>query len=313
MRNHYSFFILFMWFLELITKVKKIIKLEGLAETKRGTQLGLLKINSSFPLRKQMGSALPLQRDSTLMTLLLLLLLMLFLIRTGDAHKECDEELPCGPNQPLIRFPFQLIKKMDEPCSYPRICLSCTEKSETMLVLPTMKLQVDSIDYQSQEIRLSDPENCFSNKFMQIINFIRSYQLESYDGPHNNLSFFNCTSAGNSHLRNNYYSQDIVTCPIYISNSLESVLRLDLTSCTKMFDITAPIASIGWNNLFLRWLKPNCAECKGQGKRCEWKTNNNTGDIECFECKPKRIHVPKSFIFATTGEIRHSYTFAFLI
>ncbi|XP_068471891.1 rust resistance kinase Lr10-like [Phaseolus vulgaris] len=256
-----------------------------------------------------MASVLLFQHDSALMTLLLLLLLMLLLITTGSsAHNECDEELSCGPNQPPIRFPFQLIKEMGEPCGYPRICLSCTENNKTMLALPTMKLLVTYINYRYQEIGLTDPENCFSNKFNQTINFIRTYQFESlHDGPHNNLSFFNCTSAEHSHLRNYYEdgsdSQDMVSCPIYVSNSFESVLQLDLTSCTKMFDLTAPFASIHWNELVLRWSKPNCAECKRKGKRCTWKTNNTTGDIDCFECKPKRIHVPKSFIFASTGSI----------
>ncbi|XP_068474701.1 putative RING-H2 finger protein ATL21A [Phaseolus vulgaris] len=149
-----------------------------------------------------MARVLLLQRDCALMTLF-----MLLLIRTGSAHNECDEELSCGPNQPPIRFPFQLIKEMDDPCGYPRICLSCSEKNETMLALPTMKLLVSDIDYRIQEFSLTDPENCFSNKFNQTINFIRTYQFESpYGGPHNNLSFFNCTSADHSILT--YYYED---------------------------------------------------------------------------------------------------------
>jgi len=264
-----------------------------------------------------MASMLLLQHDSALMTQLLLLLLMLLLIRTvSSAHNECDKEFSCGPNQPPIRFPFQLIKEMDEPCGYPRICLSCTENNQTMLAIRTMKLLVSQISYRRQVFSLTDPENCFSNKFNQTINFIRSYQFESpYERPHNNLSFFNCTSAENPHLRHQYEdgsdSQDMVSCPIYIFNSFESVLQLDLTSCTKMFDLTAPIPSLESGILYLRWPKPNCAECKGKRNRCTWKTNNSTGDIDCFECKPKRIHVPKSFIFASTGNIRDSYTFAF--
>ncbi|KAL9331039.1 hypothetical protein ACSQ67_000649 [Phaseolus vulgaris] len=194
---------------------------------------------------------------------------------------------------------------MDEPCGYPRICLSCTENNQTMLAIRTMKLLVSQISYRRQVFSLTDPENCFSNKFNQTINFIRSYQFESpYERPHNNLSFFNCTSAENPHLRHQYEdgsdSQDMVSCPIYIFNSFESVLQLDLTSCTKMFDLTAPIPSLESGILYLRWPKPNCAECKGKRNRCTWKTNNSTGDIDCFECKPKRIHVPKSFIFAST-------------
>lgn len=184
-----------------------------------------------------------------------------------------------------------------------------------MLLLPTIKLQVNYIGYEDQEIVLTDPENCFFNKFMQIINFVHIYQFESpYDEPHSNLSFFNCTSAGHRHLpyREDSYSQDLVSCPIFISDSVESVLELDLTSCTKMFDIPSPIGFTDGYPLYLRWFKPNCSEFEAKGKRCKWKTNNDTeGDIECFECTPKRIHVPKSLIFATTGHIRDSYTFAF--
>ncbi|QCD99826.1 serine/threonine-protein kinase PBS1 [Vigna unguiculata] len=240
-------------------------------------------------------------RDSVLMTLLLLLLL----IRNGSAHNDCDENLSCGKNEPHIEFPFELVKEMEEPCTYPRLCLSCTEKRQTMLLLPTIKLRVNYIDYESQEIYLTDPENCYSNKFMEVINFIRSYHLEArYGEPENNLIFFNCTSAGLPYLRNNYMRQDMVSCPIYMANSFESVLSLDLTSCTKMFNITAPIAAVHSNALYLRWPKPNCAECEAKGKRCKWKTNNDTeGDIQCFECKRKGIHVPKSFIFAATGSI----------
>ncbi|QCD99851.1 hypothetical protein DEO72_LG7g1137 [Vigna unguiculata] len=155
---------------------------------------------------------------------------------------------------------FEEFDKISLPTD-PRLCLSCTEKNVTHLVLSTIKLQVTDIDYQNQEIRLTDPENYLTNKFMQVINFIRSYQLESrYDGPENNLIFFNCTSAGLPYLRNNYMRQDMVSCPIYMANSFESVLRLDLTSCTQMFNITAPIAAVHYNALYLKWPKPNCAE-----------------------------------------------------
>ncbi|KOM27025.1 hypothetical protein LR48_Vigan358s000300 [Vigna angularis] len=245
-----------------------------------------------------MASVLLLQRHSLLMKLSLILIL----IRSGSAHNECDgENLSCGPYQPLIRFPFQLVNETKEPCSYPRLCLSCTEENEIMLLLPTGKLQVNYIDYEDQEISLTDPEHCFFNKFMQIIKFVQSYQFELH-----NLSFFNCTSAGDRLFRNRdlSYYQDLVSCPIFIFDSLDSVLELDLTSCTKMFDILSPIGSTYRSPLHLKWFKPNCSECEAKGKRCKWKTNNDTeGDIECFECTRKRIHVPKSLIFATTGSI----------
>ncbi|WVY89711.1 hypothetical protein V8G54_035225 [Vigna mungo] len=234
--------------------------------------------------------------------------LILILIRSGSAHNECDgENLSCGPNQPLIRFPFQLVKEMKEPCSYPLLCLSCTENNQTMLLLPTIKLQVTYIDYERKKIVLTDPENCFSNKFMQIINFVQTYQFESL------YRYQFDSQTGHRHrYREDSYSQDLVSCPIFISGSFESVLELDLTSCTKMFDIPSSPLFTDSFPLYLRWFKPNCSECEAKGKRCKWKANNDTeGNIECFECTRKRIHVPKSLIFATTGHIRDSYTFAF--
>ncbi|XP_027939902.1 rust resistance kinase Lr10-like [Vigna unguiculata] len=198
---------------------------------------------------------------------------------------------------------------MEQPCTYPRLCFSCTEKTQTMLLLPTIKLQVVYINYQFQEIFFSDPENCFSNKFMQIINFVQSYQFESppFDEPHGNLSFFNCTSARHPIKRypGDSYSQDTVSCPIFISNPYDSVLEMDITSCTKMFHIPSPIRFPESKYLRLIWPKPNCSECEEKGKRCKWKSNNNDteGDIECFECTRKIIHVPKSLIFAISGSI----------
>ncbi|TKY66845.1 (R,S)-reticuline 7-O-methyltransferase [Spatholobus suberectus] len=30
-----------------------------------------------------------------------------------------------------------------------------------------------------------------------------------------------------------------------------------------------------------------------KGKRCKWKNNNTESDIECFDCRRKRIHIPQ--------------------
>ena len=115
------------------------------------------------------------------------------------------------------------------------------------------------------------------------------------------LSFYNCSSVEHQYLRNSEQSlsdsQDMISCPIYVSDLDDSVLRLDLTSCTKMFDIVTPVLVYGMqrNSLDLRWLEANSSKCKAKGKKCKWK--NNKGDIECFDCmdKQKTIRVPKSF------------------
>uniref|UniRef100_A0A0R0FPB1 non-specific serine/threonine protein kinase n=1 Tax=Glycine max TaxID=3847 RepID=A0A0R0FPB1_SOYBN len=123
------------------------------------------------------------------------------------------------------------------------------------------------------------------------------------------LSFYNCSSVEHQYLRNSEQSlsdsQDMISYPIYVSDLDDSVLRLDLTSCTKMFDIVTPVLAYGMqrNSLDLRWFEANSSKCKAKGKKCKWK--NNKGDIECFDCKDKQktIRVPKSFIYSTTCSI----------
>ncbi|XP_029130379.1 rust resistance kinase Lr10 [Cajanus cajan] len=253
-----------------------------------------------------MASVLLVQGDFMMM----MMLLMLILIKNGSGEDEC-RELSCGPNEPLIRFPFKLVKGTHDECGDQHLCLYCNQKNETMLVLPSTKLLVSYINYEDHVIGMTDPENCLPKKFLQINNFVIHHnQLElTYDGllgGGNLLSFFNCSSIGYRHLRNymQSYSQDMISCPIFVSSSKDSILELDLTSCTKMFDFIAPIDAyyLEINFVKLRWSQKNCIECEAKGKRCKWK-NNTEGDIECFDCKRKRIHVPKSSIFATTGSI----------
>ncbi|KAL5148591.1 Rust resistance kinase Lr10 [Glycine soja] len=249
-------------------------------------------------------------------SILITLLLMLLLIRNGNCQNKCNKELSCGPDEPLIRFPFQLVKGMKDECANPGFCLYCTQKNETMVVLSTIEFHVLFINYKRNYFRLRDPENCLPNKFLQINNFFLQHnQLElgfpGHEGT-NNLSFFNCSSVGHRYLtRWVSYSeyvvgqQDMISCPIHVSRYYDSVLEWDLTSCTKMFDTISPVEAydLQSNSLNMRWSIPNCTKCEAKGKRCKWKNNNTEGDIECFDCKPKRIHVPQSFIFATTGSI----------
>lgn len=248
-------------------------------------------------------------------SILITLLLMLLLIRNGNGQNKGNKELSCGPGEPLIRFPFQLVKGIKDECANPGFCLYCTKKNETMVVLSTIEFRVYTIDYESNFFMLTDPENCLPNKFLQIDNFFLQHnQLElGFPGDEgtNNLSFFNCSSVGLRYLRKQVYGsdfsnqQDMISCPIFVSESYDSVLGLDLTSCTKMFDTISPVTAydLQSNILIMRWSLPNCTKCEAKGKRCKWKNNSNTeGDIECVDyCKRKRIHVPQSFIFATTG------------
>jgi len=236
---------------------------------------------------------------------------MLLLIVSSKGQNECSES-SCGFQEPPIRFPFQPVQGMKDACDFPGLCLYCSENNETMLVHPTVKLRVTYMSYKLQLIYLEDPENCLPKKFLNLNNFtVPPYKPDSSDAREtHNLNFFDCSSLGLPHLRNSEQlsssSQNMIHCPTYVSNSYESVLVLDLTSCTKMFNVIsqASASDLRMNRLKLRWSEPNCSECEAKGKRCKWK-NNSTTDIECVDCSPKASDDIFTYIcFSSMGETR---------
>jgi hypothetical protein len=243
---------------------------------------------------------------STLITLLLLLL-----INRCSSHDKCIEYSSCGPYKPHVRFPFQLVKESSQDqCLYPEFCLYCTQNGETMFLLPTttgpIKFIVHDIDYESNKISVSDPDNCISEKFFKL-NTSSFLPYRFYSEYEIKISFFNCSSIGKRYLRNpdmfSQDSQDMITCPIYASETFDSVFRLDLLSCTKMFDALVMQQGLTFNSLNLRWTEQNCTECLAKDMKCKWKTNSTKGETECFDCnnKRKRIQIPKSLIYASIG------------
>jgi hypothetical protein len=246
---------------------------------------------------------------------LIILFLLLFLIKSGSGHDEC-RELSCGLYEPLVRFPFQLVKGPQDRCTFPEFCLYCDDdhgKKKTMLSLPTtsgpIKFFVDEINYKPQSIQLSDPDDCLPMKFLKL-NSSSFLPYQFYSESKEKISFFNCSSVRKHHLRNNDQTfqdaQDMTTCPIYVSNSYDSVVILDLVSCTKMFDVS--FISLQqycppYHFLSLSWPKQNCTECEAKGMKCKWKNDGTKGETQCFDCKNKRktIQIPKSLIYISAG------------
>jgi len=125
--------------------------------------------------------------------------------------------------------------------------LSCSRKKNQIIEFPAdpvpVKLLVTDIDCQSQQLYLSHPQNCLSSIFVTH-NFSLFYpfslaSLFNLPSSVNNITFFNCSSVG-QHLRSreqaNPGAQDMLSCPIYVADSSESVIELDLLRCTGMFD-----------------------------------------------------------------------------
>ncbi|KEH40332.1 receptor-like kinase [Medicago truncatula] len=249
--------------------------------------------------------------------IMLLILLNLQLINSSSYHDEWTE-LSCGPNEPIIRFPFQLVKESSQDqCVYPEFCLYCTKNKRTMIVLSSnsgpIKFFVTQIMYEYVKIYISDPDNCFPKMFLDRklnnSSFLPYYRFP--EESESTVAFFNCSSVKKRHLRNQYQinkdSQDMITCPIYASYSDESVVKLDLASCTKMIEVSATIDAnhLSTNSFSLSWHKTNCDVCEAKGMKCRWNTNSSKRDIECFNRKRirKTIYIPNSLIFASTGSI----------
>ncbi|KAJ6373628.1 hypothetical protein OIU78_029330 [Salix suchowensis] len=95
------------------------------------------------------------------MDLSVVALFMLVLVGHGARLDDQCREERCAKDGPAIRFPFRLKGKQPDHCSYPGFDLSCTERKETLLELPTSaKLYVYEIDYASQLIIAGDPDEC---------------------------------------------------------------------------------------------------------------------------------------------------------
>jgi len=246
-------------------------------------------------------------------TTLIMQLLMILLIKSGNAHDQCIES-SCGHTQPFVKFPFEIVKESSQDqFVYPKeFSLYCTENKKTMIVLSTtsgpVKFVVTNIDYESQIISISDPDNCLPKKFLILNNSsFEPYRFGSEsDGK---ISFFNCSSVRNQHLRNQYQtsqeSQDMITCPIYATESYEDIVDMDLVYCPKMFDVKTSImvSELRSNLLSLSWSKPSCAKCEAKGMKCKWQNHTKHG-IECFYCNPKqkKIQLPRPLIFSAIGE-----------
>ncbi|KAJ6294891.1 hypothetical protein OIU76_022888 [Salix suchowensis] len=220
------------------------------------------------------------------MDLSLLCLLLLLLVSHGVGLKDMCREERCKKHGPVIRFPFRIKGKQPDHCGYPGFDLSCTDRKETLLELPTsVRLYVKKIDYASELITANDPENCLPR---QLLNFnLSTSPFKFATWLQLDLDFFNCTSGQR-------YSYPWTSClgvpgyDIYSFPSGSVATYFDLTSCTKMYSLpSVPDELNGRNNiLHLNWSRPACGLCGAQGKLCRLKNNTDRIETECYD-KPK--------------------------
>ncbi|KAJ6687550.1 RING/U-BOX SUPERFAMILY PROTEIN [Salix koriyanagi] len=229
------------------------------------------------------------------MDLSLLCLLLPLLVSHGVGLEDMCREERCKKHGPAIRFPFRIKEKQPDHCGYPGFDLSCTDRKETLLELPTSeKLYVNEIDYASQLIIARDPDECLP-KQLRNFSLSRSPFESGYKGL-SNYSFFNCTSP-----KGDGYNLDCLSGPgynIYAYTSDNSISYTDLTNCTKLYNRSSVPSEIFEmkNILYLNWSMPGCQQCEKQRKFCKLKKNSRASrETECYD-KPKSN---KGMVFVT--------------
>lgn len=204
----------------------------------------------------------------------------------------------CGNRGLHIRFPFWIKDRQPEQCGYPGFDLSCNEKGDIVLELPTaVKLYIDKIDYKNQVIYATDPQGCLRSHHS---NFYSSGFHIQFKMSRDNFTIFNCSL-------NNAISRRRIAC---LSTHQYDVLAVDseqsiddnelLLSCTKMYDLPVP------QDIHLSWSSPNCGSCEATGKLCGLRENSSTElETECIGMHRQNKGARKKnlTIGVTTGSI----------
>ncbi|XP_057950404.1 rust resistance kinase Lr10-like [Malania oleifera] len=237
--------------------------------------------------------------------ILYLSLFIFFAGLTKTQHYDDCKPSTCGDHGPEIRFPFRLKnRRQPEHCAYPRrdFALSCTNQGDTLLelrlpgVLPIdiIKLVVKEIDYGSQIIHVSDPNDCLP-KQLPYLNFSASPFQSFYQHDTYNFSLFNCSYSADRDSMSFYLISCLSTSShqVYALYSDRYGEELPLLSCKKTGSILGVTYSI-FNPqylLALQWSNPDCRKCEASGKRCRLNDSSiEEPQIQCSDIPKPHYH-----------------------
>ncbi|OMO79760.1 Zinc finger, RING-type [Corchorus capsularis] len=226
------------------------------------------------------------------MARLTLLLLPLFFFSVLFCLQKPASAQPCPPSscpggEPPILFPFGLSSSSNRGgrCTYPGFGVSCSNKTgEMVLNLPgSGEFIVRFIDYETQQIWLSDPDMCLPKRFIESFNLSGTpFNSEFWD----TFTFFNCSAAEVADsglmpfpcLSNDNYSVVASRTAVFTSNSDN---RLQST-CQPIKTVTVPFDWYRWmGGVRLIWSQPDCGSCVQRRGDCGFK-NRTRREIGCF-------------------------------
>lgn len=217
-----------------------------------------------------------------------LIFFLFFLFHPHSASTTCGGST-CPDGGPLVRFPFQLTNHQAKSnCGYPGYDLSCNNRSQTTLTLPSFgDFTVQTINYMIQVVSISDPDNCLPKRFLHhetslvenspFFHFTFSSLV--------NYTFLNCSS---SEVRS--LPSGIISC---LSTEYYKVIALrtswllppnpiPLPLCYMISTTLAP-SLFDWDNhdMELTWKVPDCRSCEAGGQVCELKKGKRL-QIRCY-------------------------------
>nr|GMD58549.1 rust resistance kinase Lr10-like [Ipomoea batatas] len=145
-------------------------------------------------------------------------------------------ETRCRKDGPIIRFPFKLKHIQAQHCGYPNpgFELSCDDSGNTVMELPhALKLHVQMIHYEFQNIVLFDPHDCLFGKTLLYLNLSQSpFQYSSMESL-TNYSLFNCSAASESVVGWLISCLGVPGHPIFAIPSFQSIDEFPSPSCVK--------------------------------------------------------------------------------
>ncbi|XP_023916371.1 RING-H2 finger protein ATL22 [Quercus suber] len=228
-----------------------------------------------------------------------LLLFVLFIVDLGEGHNSCPE-LRCKADGPPIRFPFRLSndRQPDQHSGYPGFDLYCSHENHTVLELPaSVKAFVNSIDYESQLISVTDSDDCFPQKILGLNLSSTRFQFRNYLSD---FALFNCTPESNSEYGRRVDCLSSSRHPVYAFFSFANIEEFPtlILSCTKMYNVSSVPYDI-WKNplLELTWSEPKCRDCEVRGEKCRFKNNTKFFETECFNLSPCKYKDNKGIVF----------------
>ncbi|KAK4268184.1 hypothetical protein QN277_024871 [Acacia crassicarpa] len=122
-----------------------------------------------------------------------------------------------------------------------------------------IRFEVNNMYNESDFLHMSlrDPKRCLPRLFLQHSLYNSSIYPLEFVGWSENVTFFDCSSAGSRHLGYKHNLRDMFVCPIIVVSSEDSIFMWDVASCTLMFQVVSPIrASVLLNIIDLRWHWP---------------------------------------------------------